>query len=363
MTEVTADAAAGGAKKKGWLDGASPAAVVVLAVAVVAAVWGGAEAYSANSQIAAMKAQLAAAGLDATTPDRLDVSIAAKQRELIRLENALVAKSAAAVARDAQVARAAGKLGTLETALAEVVEAEAEADASFRKLSSENRMLSRRVSELASSAVSWEAAAGARRGELDGLLAEVEANKALVADVAMWRDRGAALTAEQNRLSREVVGLENQVVSLAAAVAFRQQQVADASVKFSSAESAERIARVTTLELQAEADRLSKTIVALSAEHKQVAKDLNAINNRFIPALAAVQAREAQLQKLSADTAKAEAAHHELAVANADLEARMGEANARIAQITEAAGAAAELLTALNAVLDEPVLQAAIQAK
>lgn len=364
MTEVTADAtAAGGAKRKGWLDGASPAAIVVLAAAVVAAIWGAAEAYSARGDVASMRAQLAGAGLDASSPEALQLAIATKQRELTRLENALVSKSAAAGARDAQVASAAAKLGTLDVALAEARAAEADASSTFRTLSAENRLLSRKVSELASSAVSWEAAAGVRRSELDTLLAEVETNKAIVADIAMWREQGAELLADQQRLDREVVGLENKVVSLAAAVAFRQKEVADASVKFSAVESAERLARVNTLELQAEADRLSQSIATLASEQKAMQKQLVDINNRFVPAMAAVTAREEQLRKLSAQANAAEAAHQELLVANAGLQSRMDSANARIAQMTQAAGEAAQLLSALNEVLDEPVLQAALQPK
>jgi chromosome segregation ATPase len=381
MTEATLNSVPGtsggsaGAPPKGGQAGASKAMYMALAVAIVAAGAGWSQVYSANkaleaaeaeiatakSDIDAMKGQFTAVGLDASTPQQLGVSIAAQKRVLTDLENALVAKSAAARARDAQIAKAAGMLGTVEAASAAATAAESEASATFATLDEKNRFLTGRVAELESAAVSWQAAAGARRTELDGLIAEVKASEALIADAALWRAEGAALTAAQAKLARDVTDLENKVVSLTSAVSYRQGELSKAMVALSTAQADERQALMTTLDLRAESSALSKSIVTLGAERERVAAALTDVNNRFVPALAAVGVREKQLQGLVAEVAEQEAARVNLAAANADLDARLAAADARLSEITEVAGAAAEHLRAIEDLLGAPTVQAALK--
>lgn len=379
MTEATVSATGGStnAPPKGGQGSAAKGTYVALAIAVVAAGAGWSQYFNtakqleatqgdvaaARSDIDAMKAQFAGVGLDPASPQTLGLSIAAQRRVLTDLENALVAKSAAAHARDSQVAKAAGVLERMQAASAAAGAAETAASALFKDLDGRNRVLTGRVAELESSAVSWAAAAGARRGELDKLVAEVEANRALIADAAMWRDDGARLSAEQARLASAVTELENKVVSLAAAVNYRQGELSKAVVALSDAQADERAALRAALDLRAESVKLTRDIAGMTVERDRVRLALTDVNNRFVPALAAVTVREKQLQTLVGEVGRQQAANAELAAANADLQSRLAAADERLAEITTVAGEAAKHLKAIDDLLGTPTVQAALAVK
>lgn len=348
------------ARSKGFFEGTSVQVLAVLGVAVVAAVAGWGQVYTLNNQMDALRASFTAAGLDPASPRALGESIALKQRELTRVESALVSKSAAVGARDQQLAKLSTKVGALETAAAAATKQEREASATFAELDAQNRDLFRKVSVSNNEAVAFGAAAAARRSELDQLIAQVKANAALIDEAAVWREKNRELTASQEQLQREVTRLGNSLVSLSAAVAYRQKEVNAAAVQLSDAKAAERQALLTAIDLRAEADRLTTDIAAMSAEHTRIAKELVQINNRFVPAQSAVLAREKQLTALNADVAAKTKLQQELTAANAALDERMAAADERVSQLATAAAEAAKHLTAIQAVLGDSTVQAAL---
>lgn len=347
----------------GWLDGASRPAIVALGVAVVVAVIGVAEAYKGRSDMAAMKAQLAAVGLDASTADTLGLSIAAKKRELNRVESALVSYSAAAEARQQQVATAATLVGKLETAAAEATAAEAKASAIFADLDPKNRVLERSVRELENRIVAVTAASAARDKELKRLIADVERNSVLVAEAAMWRTESARLTADKEKLSRQVVGLQNEIVALTSAVTFRKQEVAKAMVDKSNAENDQRLALKNAVELRAESEDLAAAISKLTADRKVAERQYYDANNRLVPALAAVKRREEQLTKLNGTVQKLESEVASLAARHEGLAGELAAADDRLGKLANAARTAAEHLAAIDQLLGAPTVQAALSAQ
>lgn len=347
----------------GWLDGASRPAILALGVAVIVAVIGVAEAYKGRSDMAAMKAQLAAVGLDASTADTLGLSIAAKKRELNRVESALVSYSAAAEARQQQVATAATLVGKLETAAAEATAAEAKASAIFADLDPKNRVLERSVRELENRIVAVTAASAARDKELKRLIADVERNSILVAEAAMWRTESARLTADKEKLSRQVVGLQNEIVALTSAVTFRKQEVAKAMVDKSNAENDQRLALKNAVELRAESEDLAAAISKLTADRKVAERQYYDANNRLVPALAAVKRREEQLTKLNGTVQKLESEVASLAARHEGLAGELAAADDRLGKLANAARTAAEHLAAIDQLLGAPTVQAALSAQ
>lgn len=345
----------------GWLDKSPRSVVVALGVSAILAVAGWAETFGARSELAGVNAQLAAAGLEPSTAETLNRSIAAKQRELVGVENALVSFSAAAGARQDQVAKAAGQLARIETEAADASARAAEASALYAELEPKNRVLGRTVLELENGLTALQAAVGARRTELGGLIADVEENARLVAEATAWKADSERLTAAKDSLGREVVGLENQVVSLAAAVDYRRKDVAAALLVKSEAENTRRQALVEVLELRAEAEALGKAIDKLTAEREAALRLMVDANNRLVPAVAAVKARESQLVQLNTDVAGLAAENAALTERNDQLVAQLGDADQRLVQLAEAARTTARHLAAIEELLGAPTVQAALQ--
>lgn len=343
-----------------WIDRTPRATIVVLGVSVIAAVWGWSEVYGAKAEVGALKGELAAVGLDASTADTLNVSLADKKRQLIRVENALVAFSAASNARQQQISTAAARLDKIETAAASATKAEREASAIFSELDPKNRDLSRRVLDLENSLTALTAAVGARRGQLDELIADVETNATLVAEANAWKLENQRLTAAQERLTREVVGLENSLVSLAAAVDFRRTEVSKALLAKSNAETEHRLALNEALDLRAEANALTKAIDELTDERAKALRLMVEANNRLVPALAAVKAREGQLQKLNTEVAELSTENQRLSEVNGKLSVQLAAADDRLVKLSDAAKSAAQHLAAIDQLLGAPTVQAAL---
>ncbi|WP_181707100.1 hypothetical protein [Chthonobacter rhizosphaerae] len=346
--------------QKSWMDGTPRGVVLALGAVVVAAGIGWSETYASRTEIAGLRAQLAAAGLDGSTADSLNASIAAKKRELVRAENALVAASAAAKARASQVETAAAKLEVVQAKASSASDLEASASRIFADLDGRNRVLEPTVRRLESEHVSLSAAVGARKTELGGLIAAVERNQDLIAKAERWKLEGDRLTAASERLARQVVGLENTVTSLTSAVAYRKTELAAAMQGKAAADEVVCKSTVTVLEHEHQVRDLQAAIADMKIQRADLNQAIIEANNRLVPALAAATAREKQLVDLSKRVAASETEHAALTVANQELEDRLATAETRLTRLADAARAVAGHLAAVDQVLGADTVQAAM---
>ncbi|WP_139315147.1 hypothetical protein [Mongoliimonas terrestris] len=353
----------GGETRKSWTDGASRGVILGFGAAVVAATVGWSETYASRNEIAGLRAELAAVGLDASTAGTLRDDIAGAKRDLVRVENALTAASAAANARASQVEKAAAKLQVVEAKALSATTAERAASSLFTTLDKENKVLEPAVRQLSNAHVSLTAAVGARRTELTGLIASVERNKELVSKAERWKVEGDKLTAASERLAREVVGLENTVTSLTAAIAYRKTELGEALRGKAEADEVVRRSTVTVLEHEHQLRDLNTAIAAMKIEREQIGKAIVEANNRLVPALAAASARETQLVDLAKRVAAAETENAALMLANQELEDRLDIAETRLGRLADAARAVAGHLAAVDQVLDADTVQAAMLEK
>lgn len=312
------------------------------------------KAAKAQTAVDGLAAQLAAYGLDVGSAASVTASLAAKRHALTDVENALVATTAAETFRSARLAALTAKQTALETSLGE-------ASATFAALEAQNRALGPKVADFQNSVVAAEAAARARRNELDGLIAEVEKNKADIATARAWAADHEAMTQQSADLNRRNTDLENRLVALTAATQYRQNELVKAMVAANDADSDRRAALVEALGLRAESVKLTSRIADLSAQRKTVEQALVDVNNRFVPALAAVEARESQLAKLVKAVGTESATHETLTAENADLEARLHATDGKLAELSAAAHAAAEHIAAIDELLGKTTVQAALE--
>lgn len=347
----------------GWLDGASRGAVIALGIAVVVAVIGVAEAYKGREDLAAMRAELAKVGLDASTADSLNAAIAAKKRELNRAESALVSFSAAAEARQEQAVSAAALADRKQAEAAEAMAAQAEASRIFADLDPKNRTLQRAVRDYENRLVAATAAVNHREGQLQSLITEVEENSVLVAAATQWRNESDRLLAEKDALERHINGLENEIVALAAATEFRKKEVAQALVDKSNAENEHRLALKEALELRAESRNLVATIDGLKQDRKVADRAYMDANNRLVPMIAAAARREAQVQELAAKVQTLETSVAGLSNRHQQLTTELAAADDRLGELSKAAQTAAQHLAAIDQLLGAPTVQAALTEK
>lgn len=306
-----------------------------------------------DAEVGDLAAQISTFGIDAKTVASVAAGIASKRRELVDVENALVATTAAQSFRATQLGMLSEKT---ETVAGRLAEATAKADS----LEAQNRQLGPKIATFQNEIVAAEAAAEARQGELLGLIADVEKNKDLVAQATAWAANHAALTQTNEALARRQVDLENRITSLIAAVSFRQDEISKILVTMNDAVSEEQNARLSTLALHAEARSLGADIAALMAERKTVEAGLVDVNNRFVPALAAVKTREAQLDKLVADVTAAQKTFETLSAENSTMQARLAETDERIYALAGAARTAAQHLAEIDKLFEKPTVQAAL---
>ncbi len=301
----------------------------------------------------ALGSKIRAFGVDAQSVQSVSAGIAAKTRQLRDVENALVATAAAQAFRATQLAALTQKS---EAAAVRLADADAKADA----LEAENRVLGPKVVTFQNEVVAAEAAAKARQAELNALVADVERNRALVEAATAWSANNAALTRKNEDLTRQQVDLENRVTSLISAVAYRQAEISKVMVAMNDADGERQTAMRETLAYRAETRKLTNDIGALIAERKAVEAALIDVNNRFVPALAAVKTREAQLEKLVQQVAAEQTVHERLSDQNTTMQARLQETDDRLLALAGAARTAAQHLAEIDKLLEKPTVQAAL---
>ncbi len=200
----------------------------------------------------------------------------------------------------------------------------AELDATVAALEAENRMLGPKVASFQNDVVAAEAAAKARKSELAGLIADVERNRELVAAAADWAVNNAALTEKNQGLAREQVDLEKPHHQPDGGDRLPPVRDLEGDGGHERRRRAERqTANARDAGLPGRSPQADRGHRGLAAERKSVEASLIDVNNRFVPALAAVKTREAQLEKLVKDVSAAQTVNDRLTDQNTTMQARL----------------------------------------
>lgn len=322
--------------------------IAVLGLAVAFAVFGIGSAVSTRHQLAGLKAEIAGAGLDTSNLRALEQSIVDKQRQVTRLENAIVSLQAAVEARTRQVGASIAKFEAVETASATAVKAADAATAASVALGQAIEDRTRDLTRTENALTAAAAAVEARRAQLAGVVGELDRNAAVVAEVSRYQADKAALVEQAAALGRAVTGLENKIVALTAAAGAREAQVARAITTRDEAEVAQRKAAADVLALSAEALGLERAITRLADARAEAQRGETEASNRLVAANAAAAKREAEVATLAATTEVMARRHAELTAENDALAALIVDADQKLVRMVEATRKAADALATVE---------------
>ncbi len=228
------------------------------------------------------------------------------ERRLTVLHNKLIPRIAAVQARKAQFDEIMREMGAAEAARDEAGRAAADALRTLRAAEARTHRLERAAARANNRLIPMIAAIEVRREQLDGLLDEVAANEATLAEIAAWKRERTTRLARLRDLRRETTVRHNRLVALTAAAEARQAQVREAIAELEAAEDGQKAAELAAFTAERRAEDLRAVVAQATAERERLERELVRTHNKLIPAIAAVEARQAQLREVRDDIVQAE---------------------------------------------------------
>jgi len=228
------------------------------------------------------------------------------ERRLTVLHNKLIPRIAAVNARKAQFDEVMQELAAAEAARDEAERAAADALKTLRAAEARTHRLERAAARANNRLIPMIAAIEVRRQQLDGLLDEVAANEATLAEIAAWKRERTTHLARLRELRRETTVQHNRLVALTAAAEARQTQVREAIAELDAAEEDRKAAELAAFKAERRAGELRAVVAEATAERERLERELVRTHNKLIPAIAAVEARQAQLREVTDDISEAE---------------------------------------------------------
>jgi len=245
------------------------------------------------------------AEVEARTAETRDEA-ARLERRLTVLHNKLIPRIAAVNARKAQFDEIMQEMEAAKSARDEAERAAADALKTLRAAEARTHRLRRAAARANNRLIPMIAAIEVRHDQLDGLLNEVAANEATLEEIAAWKRDRAANLAALRELRRETTVQQNRLVALTAAAEARQAQVREAIAELDAAEEDRKAAELAAFKAERRAGELRAVVAKATAERERLERELVRTHNKLIPAIAAVEARQAQLREATDDIARAE---------------------------------------------------------